>query len=69
MNVPLFGQELAQFINARSLQRFDETDTGARLDDADPALLSEVATRSAGRVTSGSGSPSTGSSCPTGLRV
>jgi ATP-dependent DNA helicase RecG len=44
MNVPLFGPELVQFINARSLQRFEETATGARLDDADPALLSELAT-------------------------
>ena len=34
MRVPLFGAELARFINARSLERFEETDSGLTLDDA-----------------------------------
>lgn len=44
MKVGLFGSELAQFINARSLQRFEETDARVGLDAADPELLSELAT-------------------------
>jgi ATP-dependent DNA helicase RecG len=43
MKVALFGSELAQFINARSLQRFEETDAGLELDAADPELVAEVA--------------------------
>ncbi len=34
MRVPLFGADLARFINARSLARFEETDSGVGLDDA-----------------------------------
>jgi ATP-dependent DNA helicase RecG len=44
MKVALFGSELAQFINARSLQRFEETDARARLDTTNPDLVSELAT-------------------------
>lgn len=43
MRVALFGAELARFINERSLQRFEETEAGVGLDDADPELLSELA--------------------------
>lgn len=43
MKVALFGAELARFINERSLQRFEETEAGVGLDDADPELLSELA--------------------------
>jgi ATP-dependent DNA helicase RecG len=44
MKVALFGAELAQFINARSLQRFEETDAGLDLDAADGELVAELAT-------------------------
>lgn len=44
MKVALFGAELAQFINARSLQRFEETDARVNLDDADDALVADLAT-------------------------
>lgn len=43
MKVALFGSELAQFINERSLQRFEETDAGLGLDAADPELVRELA--------------------------
>jgi ATP-dependent DNA helicase RecG len=43
MKVALFGSELAQFINERSLQRFEETDSGLGLDAADPELVRELA--------------------------
>lgn len=43
MKVALFGAELARFINERSLQRFEETEAGVGLEDADPELLSELA--------------------------
>ncbi len=42
MRVALFGAELARFINERSLQRFEETEAGVGLDEADPELLSEL---------------------------
>lgn len=42
MKVALFGAELARFINERSLQRFEETEAGVGLEDADPELLSEL---------------------------
>jgi ATP-dependent DNA helicase RecG len=44
MKVALFGGELARFINERSLQRFEETESAATLDDADTDVLSELAT-------------------------
>ncbi len=44
MKVALFGTELVRFINERSLQRFEETEAGLDLDQADPELLSELAT-------------------------
>lgn len=43
MKVALFGTELARFINEHSLQRFEETESGATLDEADSELLSELA--------------------------
>jgi ATP-dependent DNA helicase RecG len=43
MKVALFGSELAQFINERSLQRFEETDAGLELDAADQKLVRELA--------------------------
>ncbi len=43
MKVALFGAELARFINERSLQRFEETAADVSLDEADPDLLSELA--------------------------
>ncbi len=43
MKVALFGADLARFINERSLQRFEETEAGVGLEDADPELLSELA--------------------------
>lgn len=43
MKVALFGAELARFINERSLQRFEETEAGVGLEDADPELLAELA--------------------------
>ncbi|MBM3678365.1 MAG: hypothetical protein FJW96_10865 [Actinobacteria bacterium] len=43
MKVALFGAELTQFINARSLQRFEETDARVDLEDADDALVAELA--------------------------
>jgi ATP-dependent DNA helicase RecG len=42
MKVALFGAELAQFINARSLHRFEETEARVALDASDPELLSEL---------------------------
>lgn len=44
MKVALFGGELARFINERSLQRFEETEAAATLDQADAGVLSELAT-------------------------
>jgi ATP-dependent DNA helicase RecG len=44
MKVALFGSELTRSINVRSLRRFEETDAGIRLDDADPQLAAELAT-------------------------
>ena len=43
MKVALFGAELARFINERSLQRFEETEAPATLDDADSGVVSELA--------------------------
>lgn len=43
MKVALFGSELAQFINERSLQRFEETDAGLGLGAADSELVRELA--------------------------
>jgi ATP-dependent DNA helicase RecG len=43
MKVALFGGELAQFINARSLQRFEETSAEIDLDAAEPGLREELA--------------------------
>lgn len=43
MKVALFGAELARFINERSLQRFEETQAGVGLEEADSDLLSELA--------------------------
>jgi ATP-dependent DNA helicase RecG len=43
MKVALFGHELARFINERSLQRFEETEAGVTLDEADSELVSELA--------------------------
>lgn len=39
MSVALIGEELARFINERALVRFEDTDTGLGLVDADPANL------------------------------
>lgn len=43
MKVALFGPELARFINERSLQRFEETEAGLTLDEADSDLVAELA--------------------------
>jgi ATP-dependent DNA helicase RecG len=43
MKVALFGAELARFINERSLQRFEETEAPATIEDADPGVVSELA--------------------------
>lgn len=43
-NVPLFGADLARFMSERALQRFEQTDSGIRIDDCDPELLTELAT-------------------------
>ena len=43
MKVALFGAELARFINERSLQRFEETEAPATLEEAEPGVVSELA--------------------------
>jgi ATP-dependent DNA helicase RecG len=43
MKVALFGAELARFINARSLHRFEETEAGLGLEASDSAFLAELA--------------------------
>jgi ATP-dependent DNA helicase RecG len=43
MKVALFGGELARFINERSMQRFEETESAATVDDADADVLPELA--------------------------
>jgi ATP-dependent DNA helicase RecG len=42
MKVALFGGELARFINERTLQRFEETEAPATLDQAHADVLSEL---------------------------
>jgi ATP-dependent DNA helicase RecG len=42
MKVALFGGELARFINERSLQRFEETESAVTFDRADANVLSEL---------------------------
>lgn len=42
MEVALFGAELQEFINTRSLKMFEATDTGIPLDDASPKLVDAV---------------------------
>lgn len=44
MKVALFGGELARLINERSLQRFEETEADATLDQADAGVMAELAT-------------------------
>lgn len=41
-NVALYGADLANFIQRRALRRFELSDTGIVLDDADSGLLGEV---------------------------
>ncbi len=43
LDVALFGAELREFINARSLERFESTDTRIPLDQAPVALVKRVA--------------------------
>lgn len=43
LDVPLFGAELREFLNARSLERFETTDTGIPLNQAPTALVRSVA--------------------------
>ena len=43
MKVALFGAELARFIFEHSLQRFEETEAGVTLGEAEPRLVSELA--------------------------
>lgn len=42
-NRALVGTDLSNFVNSRSLRRFEATPTNADLDDADPDLVSDVA--------------------------
>jgi ATP-dependent DNA helicase RecG len=42
MNAPLFDSELARFISARALTRFEDTPVVATLADADPRLVERV---------------------------
>ena len=65
MKVALFGAELAQFINARSLHRFEETEAQVALDASDPSSSPSWWRPSVGRGTSLSASPSTDSPCET----
>lgn len=41
-NVPLLGADLLQFVTTRSLSRFDRTDSGIALTEADPELLEDL---------------------------
>lgn len=41
-NVTLFGPDLARFISERRLHRFEETDVGVRIEEAEADLLSEL---------------------------
>jgi ATP-dependent DNA helicase RecG len=41
-STPLIGGELLRFVSERALERFDVTDSGLPVSDADPALLGEI---------------------------
>ena len=41
-SVPLMGAELLSFITSRALERFDETDSGVPLTEADPELIEDL---------------------------
>jgi ATP-dependent DNA helicase RecG len=43
MSVALIGEELVRFVNERALTRFEDTDTGLPITDADPERLAELA--------------------------
>jgi len=43
MSVALIGEDLARFINERALTRFEETDTGIALAEADPGEVERLA--------------------------